>query len=388
MSIILEHARIITPMEVIEEGTIVINEQGRIDYCGNRNILPQPRGKRINLKGRIVAPGFIDIHVHGGYGVIFGMGNLAEDLQKYSQWVVSGGVTGYLLSITGPDADSIYQLISAYADILDKGVSGATPLGLHLEGPFLNPEKKGAFNPSWLRNPDPDEARKYLELGKGWIKQITIAPELPKASEVAAIMRQGGVTVALGHSNTDYETASNALRTDFTHITHSFNAQSGFSHRAPGVFGAVLASDSVTAELISDGMHVHPGAMKILLRCLGPERIAVITDAIPGAGLPDGEYNLIGQHVTVKNGKATLDDGTIAGSTVQMNQCVRNMHQLAGASLAEAVRMASLNPAHIIHEDNNIGSLESGKWANLVVMDENVNIQLCLVKGNIVFGNL
>ena len=229
MNIILESGRILTPLEEVNDGVIIINEEGRITYCGKRAGAPQAEGERINLKGRIIAPGFIDIHVHGGYGVAFGMGNLAEDLQKYSQWVVSGGVTGYLLSITGPDADNIYQLIAAYADILDRGVSGATPLGLHLEGPFLNPEKKGAFNPTWLRHPDANEARKYLELGRGWIKQITIAPELPGASEVAAIMRQGGVTVALGHSNTDYETASRALQGDFTHITHSFNAQSAFS---------------------------------------------------------------------------------------------------------------------------------------------------------------
>ncbi len=388
MNIILESGRILTPLEEVNDGVVIVNEEGRITYCGKRVNAPQTEGKHINLKGRIIAPGFIDIHVHGGYGVAFGMGNLAEDLQKYSQWVVSGGVTGYLLSITGPDADNIYQLIAAYADILDKGFKGATPLGLHLEGPFLNPEKKGAFNPTWLRHPDANEARKYLELGRGWIKQITIAPELPGASEVAAIMRQGGVTVALGHSNTDYETASRALQGDFTHITHSFNAQSAFSHRAPGVFGAVLASDQPTGELISDGVHVHPGAMKILLRCLGEERIAVISDAIPGAGLPDGEYHLIGQHVTVRAGKATLDDGTIAGSTVQMNECVRNMQQMVGSSLVDAVRMASLNPAQVIKEDKNIGSLEAGKWANLVVMDEDVNIQLCMVKGSVVFGNL
>lgn len=388
MNIILGSDRILTPSEEVRDGVIVINEGGRITYCGKRSSAPPSEGKRINLKDKIIAPGFIDIHVHGGYGVAFGMGNLAEGLEKYSQWVVSGGVTGYLLSITGPDAEGIYQLISAYADILDKGVRGATPLGLHLEGPFLNPQKKGAFNPAWLRHPDVKEARKYLQLGRGWIKQMTIAPELPGASEVAAIMRSGGVTVALGHSNTDYETASRALQGDFTHITHSFNAQSAFSHRAPGVFGAVLASDQATGELISDGVHVHPGAMKVLLRCLGKGRIAVISDAIPGAGLPDGEYHLIGQHVTVKAGKATLDDGTIAGSTVQMNECVRNMHQLVGASLTDAVRMASLNPAQVIKEEKTLGSLEAGKWANLVVMDEQVNIQLCMVKGNVVFGNL
>lgn len=388
MSIRLEHARILTPLEVIEDGVIVINEKGQIDYCGKSSTAPQSDGKRVNLKGRIIIPGFIDLHVHGGLGVTFGMGDLAKDLEKYSRWVASGGVTGYLLSITGPDAESIYDLISAYVKIFEKGIPGATPLGLHLEGPFLNPEKKGAFNPSWLRLPDPDEARKYLELGRGWIKQITIAPELPKATEVATIMRRGGVTVALGHSNTTYEIASQALDEDFTHITHSFNAQSGFSHRAPGVFGALLASNRVTGELIADGVHVHPGAMKVLLRCLGPERITLISDAIPGAGLPDGEYHLIGQHVNVKSGKATLDDGTIAGSTVQMNECVRNMHQLVGAPLLDSVRMASLNPARVIREERNIGSLEAGKWANLVVMDEAVNIQLCMVKGKINFGNL
>ncbi len=388
MSIILERSTIISPSKVIENGTIIINEDGKIAYCGSREAAPKVEGKRLNLKDKIISPGFIDIHVHGGYGVTFGTDDLANNLEKYSQWVVSGGVTGFLLSITGPDAESIYQLIQDYANILEKGVSGATALGLHLEGPFLNPEKKGAFNPQWLRTPDPNEAKKYLKLGKGWIKQITLAPELPNAKEVAAIMHKAGVTVALGHSNTNYETASEALKGDFTHITHSFNAQSGFNHRAPGVFGAVMASDHSTGEMISDGIHVHPGAMKILLRCLGKDRISIITDAIPGAGLPDGEYHLIGQHVTVKDGKATLDDGTIAGSTVQMNQCVRNVNQMVGSTLQDAVQMASINPARVIKEAENIGSLEPGKWANLVVMDEQVDIQLTMVKGRIVYNKL
>jgi len=388
MNIILEAGRIITPQEEIPDGEVIVSEEGRIEYCGKRDTAPQVEGKRINLKDRIISPGFIDIHVHGGNGVAFGSGSLAEELEKYSQWVTSGGVTGYLLSVTAPDSGSLLELIQAYVPILEKGVQGATPLGLHLEGPFLNPEKKGAFNPSWLRLPDPAEACKYLDLGRGWIKQITIAPELPQAVEAAAILRQGGVTVALGHSNADFETASQALRGDFTHITHSFNAQSGFSHRAPGVFGAVLASDQVTGELIADGVHVHPGAMKVLLRCLGTDRIVLITDAIPGAGLPDGEYELIGQHITVRDSKATLKDGTLAGSTAQMNQCVKIMHQLVRVSLADAVRMASLNPARVIQADKHIGSLETGKWANLVVMDEEVNLYLCMVKGRIVFNNL
>jgi N-acetylglucosamine-6-phosphate deacetylase len=388
MSIILEPSTIISPFKVIENGILIIDEAGRIEYCGNREQAPKVNGKRLNLKGKTISPGFIDIHVHGGFGVTFGIGDLADELEKYSKWVISGGVTGFLLSITGPDAESIYQLIQDYAKIFEMGVSGATALGLHLEGPFLNPEKKGAFNPKWLRKPDPAEAKKYLELGKGWIKQITLAPEIPNAKEVAAIMHEASVTVALGHSNTDYETASEALKGNFTHITHSFNAQSGFNQRTPGVFGAVMSSELPTAELIADGVHVHPGAMKVLLRCLGKDRICLITDAIPGAGLPDGEYHLIGQHVTVRDCKAILDDGTIAGSTVQMNQCVRNITQLVGATLQDAVQMASINPADVIGEDKTIGSLEPGKWANLVVMDEKINIYLTMVKGRVVYNKL
>jgi N-acetylglucosamine-6-phosphate deacetylase len=388
MSIILEPSTIISPFKVIENGILIIDEAGRIEYCGSRELAPIVKGKRLNLKGKTVSPGFIDIHVHGGFGVIFGIGNLADELEKYSQWVISGGVTGFLLSINAPDADSTCQLIREYVKILEEGISGATALGLHLEGPFLNPEKKGAFNPQWLHAPDIGEAKKYLKLGKGWIKQVTLAPELPNAQEVAAMMHQAGVKVALGHSNADYETASEALKGNFTHITHSFNAQSGFNQRTPGVFGAVMASELPTAELIADGVHIHPGAMKVLLRCLGKDRICLITDAIPGAGLPDGEYHMIGQHVTVRNGKAILDDGTIAGSTVQMNQCVRNITQLVGATLQDAVQMASINPAHVIGEAKTIGSLEPGKWANLVVMDEKVNIHLAMVKGRVIYNKL
>jgi len=384
MTIILNSATIITPKKMIKKGIIVVSEEGRLDYIGEASRAPQVKGQSIDLKDKIVAPGFIDIHVHGGKGVAFGMDNLAEGLTTYSNWVVGSGVTGFLCTITGPNADSIYKLIEDYVPLFEKGVTGAEALGLHIEGPFLNPEKKGAFNPTWLRAPELSEALNYLKLGKGWIKQMTLAPELPHAADIAAYYRKAGVAVALGHSNTDYETASAALNGDFTHVTHTFNAQSSFSHRAPGVMGAVMASQGVTGELIGDGVHVHPGAMKILYRCLGSERISLITDAIPGAGLEDGEYNLIGQHVTVLNGKATLDDGTIAGSTAQLNLCVNNMHHWTEASLAEAIQMASLIPAQIIRMEKEMGSLEKGKLANLIVIDEEVNIYLTMVRGKIV----
>jgi len=192
--------------------------------------------------------------------------------------------------------------------------------------------------------------------------------------------------VALGHTNTDYAQASAALRGNFTHVTHSFNAQRGFGQREPGVFGAILSSDHVSAELIADTIHVHPGAMKVLLRCLGTERVVLITDAMAGAGLPDGQYDLVGQKTTVRDGRVTLDDGTLAGSTATLNQCVRNAHHEAGVTLAQAVQMASLNPARAMSLADRLGSIAVGKDASLAVVDENVNVYMTFVRGELVFS--
>jgi N-acetylglucosamine-6-phosphate deacetylase len=217
---------------------------------------------------------------------------------------------------------------------------------------------------------------------------MTIAPELPNANAVAKLLRKNGVTVALGHTNTDYETASRALKGDYVHVTHTFNAQSSFDHRAPGVFGAVLSSDFVTAELIADAVHVHPAPMKVLIRSLGTDRVVIITDAMTGAGLKEGTYSLAGNDVTVKDGRATLQNGTLAGSIATLNQCVRNVHQLAGYPLQEAVKMASLNPARAMGLGDRLGTIQPRKFASLTVIDEDVNVYLTMVKGKIVYNNL
>jgi N-acetylglucosamine-6-phosphate deacetylase len=293
-----------------------------------------------------------------------------------------------LLSITGPNMAVITQTIKGYVEIFEKILEwpGAIPLGLLLEGPFLNTERHGAFNPAWIHNPDIDEVKAYLDAGHGWIKQVSMAPELPNSEKTARLFSKAGVVVSLGHSNTDFETASAALQGLFSHVTHTFNAQSPLHQREPGVVGAVLASDKVTAELIGDGIHVHPAAMKILYRCLGPERIVLITDAMPGAGLPDGEYELLSQKITVKDGKATLPDGTIGGSTGTLDGCLRNMVQLAGVPLSEAARMASFNPVKVIGLENRMGSIEVGKEANLAILDEGLKVCMTIIKGKIVYS--
>jgi N-acetylglucosamine-6-phosphate deacetylase len=329
------------------------------------------------------------MHVHGGHGITFGdQRTLREDLESYSNWVVEQGVTGFLTSITAPTADDIVALIEAYVKCFEAGLPGAEGLGIHLEGPFMNLAKKGAQNPDWIRDPDPDEAERYLQAGQGWIRQMTMAPELPNAKEVAARYRQAGVLLAIGHSDADFDTARQALNGNWNHITHTFNAQTGLHHRNPGIVGAVLGSEHITAELIADTIHVHPGAMMVLIRCLGPDHVVLVTDAMAGAGLPDGEYELLGFKITVRKGKATQEDGTIAGSAAVMRECVANLHAETGVPLEQAVRMATLNPARVLGVSNRLGNLEVGKAASLTVIDEQVNIYLTIVNGEIKYNAL
>ncbi len=386
MSVVLNANRIFTPASV-ESDTVVVSDDGTIAYIGLMEDAPRADGRRLDLRGSIVVPGFIDTHTHGGHGVTFGMmETLAEDLEDYSAWVTSTGVTGFLCTVAAPDAQSLLRLVSRYVSLFENRTwPGAIPLGLHLEGPFLNEEKKGAFNAEWLREPVLEQARSILEAGEGWVRQMTLAPELPRADEIAALLQSAGVVAALGHTDADYETARRALTGSFTHVTHTFNAQRGFHHRAPGVFGAIMGSDYVTAELIADTIHVHPGAMKMLLRCLGSDRVVLITDAMAGAGLPEGEYELLGQKVSVRDGKATLADGTIAGSVATMDMCVRNVNREVGVSLLDAVKMASLNPARVLGLSNVMGSLNVGKKANLLMIDEDVNVRVVMVQGKIVY---
>jgi N-acetylglucosamine-6-phosphate deacetylase len=389
MSIILDYTNVITPTKILKNSSVVIGDNGRIEYVGPMDLKPEISGQRLELRNLFVAPGLIDIHVHGGNGITFGNPeSLAEDLKEYSRWVVKNGVTGFLTTITAPTPDELSTMIQTFVKEFEQEQPGAQPLGIHLEGPFMNVEKKGAQNPDWIRDPSVDEAVKYLKAGRGWIKQMTMAPELPNAVDVAKKYRKAGVSLAIGHTTADYDTAVRALESYWTHITHTFNAQPGLHHRQPGVVGAIMNSDEITAELIMDLIHVHPGAAKVLVRCVGSDRIVLVTDAMEAAGLPDGEYHLLGAKVTVQNGKATQDDGTIAGSSAVLNECVRNMHKEVGVSLSDAIKMATLNPARVIGENCRRGSIQVGKRADLIVVDEEINIYLTFINGQLVFSNL
>jgi len=389
MATTFHNGTIFTPTEVIERGAVVVSDEGEILYVGLLNEAPRSSGSCLDMRGRILVPGFIDIHVHGGGGITFGaLDTLAKDLEGYSEWVTQHGVAGFLTTIAAPDAEKLIAIIEAYVGLFEKGVAGAEVLGIHLEGPYLNVEKKGAQNPAWIRNPLKDEVDAFLEAGKGWIRQVTMAPELPGADEAASIFRKAGVTVAMGHTSADYETARAALSGDWGHVTHTFNAQTGLHHRAPGVIGAILCSDEITVELIADLIHVHPGAMKVLSRCVGIDRVVLITDAMAGAGLPDGLYHLMDFPITVKDDRAIQANGTLAGSVALLNNCVRNTHQRVGVPLHQAVQMATLNPAKAMGFADRLGSIAVGKNASLTVVDDDCNVYLTMVNGKVVYNNL
>ncbi len=382
---ILKVKELITPLESIQGAVIAWDDKGRITYAGTGMNAPDINSEVMDLGSMTAIPGLIDIHVHGGWGVEFGSGDLDAGLQSYSAKVVTSGVTGFLLTISGPSHGAIVEMIASYVPLLNSTFPGAAPLGFHLEGPFLNPEKHGAFNPDWLHNPSVEEVRDYIEAAQGWLRQISLAPELEDAFETAAYLRERGICASLAHTSADYETAAKALAGDFTHVTHTFNAQSPFHHREPGAVGAILASDNTSAELIADIVHVHPGAMKVLVRCLGSERVVLITDAMPCAGLEDGGYTLIGQQVTVEEGKAYLKDGTIAGSVATLDACVRNMVKNVGVPPLEAVRMTSYNPARVIGVEDTAGKIEVGRPADITLVDDDLRVKAVYRRGKLRF---
>lgn len=388
MTIVFDNASVVLDGKIQNKGSVIVNNGGFIEYVGSTHDRPKIDANIIDAPEFLITPGFIDIHTHGAIGVDFSRGDIAENLEEYSKWVVKTGVVGFLCSIAAPTVEELIEIIEQYVDVLsiwEENYPGARCLGLHLEGPFLNPNKKGAFNISWLRPPNVAEALAYIEAGKGWIKQITLAPELENSSEVAKLFSDNDIVVSLGHSDAKYELASEALTGYFSHITHLFNAQSGLHHREPGVVGAVMSSKGVTAEIISDLIHVHPEAIKIIKNILGTDRLCIITDATAAAGLEDGKYFIVGLPVTVENGIARLDDGTLAGSTSTMIQSIKNLVETVSIPIVEVIRMASKNPAEVIGEHNVFGSIGLGGKASFCVLNKQLDVLLTLVNGNIAY---
>jgi len=363
----------------IEEGDCLVRG-GHIAALGQvpPSTIP-PNCPVLDAAGRYLAPGFIDMHVHGGGGADF-MDAKPEAIRTITAFHAAHGTTTLLAAIIPAPMDRMRQAMAAVAEVTEPGIAG-----LYLEGPFVSRAKKGAFNPRWLRSPSVRTFRKLVEGHQNLVKVVTFAPERPKADQLLANILAIGALPAIGHTAATYEQAMDALAHGARHFTHLGNAMSDLHHREPGAVGAALDSDAYV-ELICDGIHLHPAFVRLIAEVKGYERICLITDAIAAAGLPDGEFALGDLPVFVHQGIARLSNGTLAGSTLTMNRAVKNFMKFTGCSLPEAVRCATLNPARLLGIDERKGSLGVGKDADLVIFDDDFNVHYTILGGKIVYA--
>lgn len=332
----------------------------------------------IDAKGLYVSPGFIDVHTHGRGGSDT-MYPTFEDLNTISIAALKTGVTSFLPTTMTMPVDDIAKAVENIAINKEK-VTGAQILGTHLEGPFFNKKYKGAQPEECMILPTVENYLSFVKEHQNVVRKISIAPELEHSIELITYLKDKNTAVSLGHTNATYEEAQTAIDAGATSGTHTFNAMTPLTHRAPGVVGAVMINDTVYAELILDGIHVNFAAAKALLRTKGKDKLVLITDSIEAAGLPDGTYKLGNQPVYVKDGEARLANGALAGSIANMNDCVRNAYQHLGLTLNEAVNLASYNAARSLNEEF-IGEIKEGNYADIVFFDEDICIQQAMIKG-------
>ncbi len=373
----LVNAKIVTPEAVIEGKTLLFDEKiiGITDS-------PDPNAETFDANGNYVLPGFIDLHIHGYLGADASDGD-EEGLRRMSAGVFKNGVTAYLPTTMTLPYDMLDKAFDTARTVRSDRHSGeAEILGIHAEGPFINPSKKGAMKADYIKAPD----SAFVLKNKDILRQITIAPETDADfAEIRKITESSDVVVSMGHTSADYETAKAGFEAGATHATHLFNAMSPITHREPGAAGAALFSPEVSCELICDTFHVHP-ALFAPVWCLKGNKFNIITDCMRAGGMPDGEYDLGGQQVTVSGIKCLLPSGTIAGSVLKMNDAVRNVRD-AGVPFVEAVNAASLYPAMVLGLDLERGAIRSGLISDLCICDEGLNILAVFKRGNAEYFN-
>ena len=325
----------------------------------------------LDASGCYVIPGLVDVHFHGCVGEDFSDAT-AEGLQRIADFELSQGVT-YICpaGMTLPE-DQLRAICENVAAHRAKNTGGAEVVGAHLEGPFLSTAKKGAQNGDYLHDPDIEMLRRLQKAAEGCVKLVTVAPEQPNAMEFIRAAKAMGITVSVGHTVADYDTAMEAFRSGATHATHLYNGMPSIHHRAPAVIGAAFDSAGVRAELICDGVHIHGAVVRMTFQLFGKERMVLISDSLRATGMPDGQYPFGGQEIEVHGNRATIvgHPETLAGSVTSLMGCLRQAVKF-GIPVADAVRACTYNPAAAIGIDDRAGTLDVGKTANLVLLDRN-----------------
>ncbi len=365
---IIKNAKIFTPEGRFEEGSIAFDQKiTGIGQCSGK--------AEIDAQGGYVIPGLIDVHTHGAVGCDASDG-IAENLPKLSRYYAQHGVTSFCpttMTLKEPVLKTAVESIRGF----QRPADGAKAAGIHLEGPFLSYAKRGAQAADNLHEPDVEMFHRLNEASGGIVRLVTVAPEEPNA--MAFIREVSKVcTVSLGHSTADFKTACEAYENGASNATHLFNGMPALLHREPGIIGAALVSDA-SVELICDGLHIHPAVILAVHKMFG-DRLTLISDSLRCAGMPDGDYELGGQPIVVKGGRATLLDGTLAGSSISMLDALRNVVRF-GLPLEAAVTAATLRPAKVIRMEQEIGSLAVGRSADLLLLDPELNLVKTFIDG-------
>ena len=375
-SLILNNARVVLPDRVIDSGSVAI-ESGRI-----ASVFEEATATGLDLSGMVLLPGFIDVHIHGSAGIDV-MDATLEELSEISVFLASHGVTGWVPTFV-PSADEVYaSAVEAIAKAAENS-SGARVLGVHYEGPFVNSAQCGALHTEYFKTYSGPADLDGLPVPDGLVRMTTLAPEIDGGVELVRELKSRGWVISIGHTRASLEILDQALEAGARHMTHFMNAMAPLHHRAPGPIAWGLSRDDVTCDLIADGIHLDPFMLRLLLKVKSERGISLISDAISAAGRGDGDYRIWGETISVKDGRTSNAAGSIAGSVISMLDAVRLMHSL-DVSHVQLAQLAASNPARLLGLDHRCGSIEIGKSADLVALDQYGNVRLTMVSGRIAF---
>jgi N-acetylglucosamine-6-phosphate deacetylase len=382
--LLIYNARLFTPHLPGRTGWLLVRN-GQICSIGfgQRPVLP-PGGKvqEVDAGGKLLLPGFIDLHVHGAMGHEV-MDASPSGLEEMARFYASHGVTSFLATTWTASREAIRKALELVEEMQGPIPGGATLLGVHLEGPYLNPLRCGAQDVNLIRRAEKEEALEFLD--SGVIRLLALAPEFDENLWLIDECVQRGITVSAAHTAATYEQMLTAAQHGVTQATHTFNAMTGLGHREPGTVGAALTIPQISCELIADNIHVHPAVQKILVDVKTPSGVILVSDAVRAAGLPEGEYRLDDRSVHIQNGAVRLADGTLAGSILTMERALQNLCAASGRSLEEFWVTSSLNAAGAIGVSSRKGSLEVGKDADLVLLDDAFQVHLTVAQGEVVY---
>ena len=333
----------------------------------------------------IVVPGFIDQHIHGAMSSD-GMDGSYKDIENIANGLAKEGTTAFLATTMTQSPENIITALTAIKNYMDaKSETGSRVLGVHLEGPFISPKFIGAQPEEYIAKPSVEVFKKYQEASGDTIRIVSLAPEEEGSDELIAYLKENNIVASCGHTNATYADIEKAIKLGLSNVTHTFNAQKPLHHREIGTVGSALLFDELNCEIICDTIHLSVPAIKLVIKNKPHDKVTLITDSMRAKHMADGDYDLGGQLVIVKDGEARLTNGTLAGSVLKMNHAVRNVHKLVGTPLTDVLDMASINPAKNLGVDKERGSIEVGKYADLVVLDENFEVVMTIVEGNVVF---